>query len=268
MKYTTISAIMAASILVTGFGKKSPGVSATPPPAQADVAPSSSPISQPALTAWQQGDKAAAVSSFLAADWTARPLFAADSPLSLTESQFAALSAADRQAKSGVVAAQLDSFKQLAAAVRQAGSDAASKVDAAQARKILDAKKSDLLDKFISKAGKPFPAYLVMDSKGKITEIQGTMLDLMKSMWQSSINMLAVSWQGLPQESMPVIAGTFIGCFKARTDASWGTWHSASTTWMHAIVPISGLVKSAGIDHPTTMDLVGFGETGATSEIP
>jgi DNA topoisomerase-3 len=42
-------------------------------------------------------------------------------------------------------------------------------IDAAQARKILDKKKSDLLDKFISKAGKPFPAYLVMDAKGKIT---------------------------------------------------------------------------------------------------
>jgi DNA topoisomerase-3 len=38
-----------------------------------------------------------------------------------------------------------------------------------QARKILAAKKSDLLDKFISKAGKPFPAFLVMDAKGKIT---------------------------------------------------------------------------------------------------
>jgi DNA topoisomerase-3 len=42
-------------------------------------------------------------------------------------------------------------------------------IDAAQAAKILTAKKSDLLDKFISKAGKPFPAYLVMDAKGKIT---------------------------------------------------------------------------------------------------
>jgi hypothetical protein len=38
-----------------------------------------------------------------------------------------------------------------------------------QARKILAARKSDLLDKFISKAGKPFPAHLVMDAKGKIT---------------------------------------------------------------------------------------------------
>ena len=135
MKNTTITVIMAATILIAGCGKKSPSSSATPPPAQADAVSSSSPISQPALTAWQQGDKAAAVSSFLAADWSARPLFAADSPLSLTESQFAALSDADRQAKSGVLTAQLDSFKQLAAAVRQAGTDAASKGDMAQARK-------------------------------------------------------------------------------------------------------------------------------------
>jgi DNA topoisomerase-3 len=42
-------------------------------------------------------------------------------------------------------------------------------IAAAQAQKILADGKSDLLDKFISKAGKPFPAYLVMDGKGKIT---------------------------------------------------------------------------------------------------
>ncbi len=42
-------------------------------------------------------------------------------------------------------------------------------IDAAQAAKILSAKKSDLLDKFISKSGKPFPAFLVMDAKGKVT---------------------------------------------------------------------------------------------------
>ena len=42
-------------------------------------------------------------------------------------------------------------------------------IEAAQAQKILATSKSDLLDKFISKAGKPFPAFLVMDKKGKIT---------------------------------------------------------------------------------------------------
>ncbi len=42
-------------------------------------------------------------------------------------------------------------------------------IEPAQAQKILATKKSDLLDKFISKAGKPFPAFLVMDAKGKVT---------------------------------------------------------------------------------------------------
>ena len=42
-------------------------------------------------------------------------------------------------------------------------------IEPAQARKILATSKSDLLDKFISKSGKPFPAFLVMDKKGKVT---------------------------------------------------------------------------------------------------
>jgi DNA topoisomerase III len=42
-------------------------------------------------------------------------------------------------------------------------------IEPAQAQKLLAARKTDLLDKFISKAGKPFPAYLVMDDKGKVT---------------------------------------------------------------------------------------------------
>jgi predicted small lipoprotein YifL len=134
MKNTTITVIMAATIFIAGCGKKSPSSSATLPPAQADAA-SSSPAAQPALTAWQQGDKASAVSSFLAADWSARPLFAADSPLSLSESQFKALSDAGREAKSKDMFSQLDSLKQLARAVVQAGHDATSKGDTAQARK-------------------------------------------------------------------------------------------------------------------------------------
>jgi ribosomal protein S27AE len=42
-------------------------------------------------------------------------------------------------------------------------------IDATQAQKLLEKRKSDLLDKFVSKAGKPFPAFLVMDEKGKVT---------------------------------------------------------------------------------------------------
>jgi DNA topoisomerase-3 len=42
-------------------------------------------------------------------------------------------------------------------------------IEPEQARKLLNVRKSDLLTKFISKAGKPFPAFLVMDPKGKVT---------------------------------------------------------------------------------------------------
>jgi hypothetical protein len=87
------------------------------------------------MTAWQQGDKSTAVSRFVGTDWAARPLFAADSVLSLSEAQFKALPAAELEAKSAEMLPQLESLKKLASAVAQAGRDAASKGDTAQARK-------------------------------------------------------------------------------------------------------------------------------------
>ncbi len=87
------------------------------------------------MSAWQQGDKAAAVTAFVAADWSSRPLFAPDSVMSLSERQFSFFSEAENNAKSNELLSQLDSLKQLARAVVQAGADAAAKGDTAQARK-------------------------------------------------------------------------------------------------------------------------------------
>jgi DNA topoisomerase-3 len=42
-------------------------------------------------------------------------------------------------------------------------------IEPAQAQKLLAVHKTDLLNQFVSKAGKTFPAYLVMDGKGKVT---------------------------------------------------------------------------------------------------
>jgi DNA topoisomerase-3 len=42
-------------------------------------------------------------------------------------------------------------------------------IDVEQAKKLIETGKTDLLDKFISKAGKPFSAYLIMDDSGKVT---------------------------------------------------------------------------------------------------
>jgi hypothetical protein len=109
-------------------------------------------------------------------------------------------------------------------------------------------------------------AVSLKDSRGHVTNLDGPMLSLMRSTYQGTLSTLVVSWQGLPQEDAAVPAGTFAGCFRARTDATWGPWHTANTSWSHAAVPLSGLVKSQGIDKPTSMELVEFGLTGAASE--
>jgi hypothetical protein len=109
-------------------------------------------------------------------------------------------------------------------------------------------------------------AVAIKDKNGRVTNLDGPMLSLMRSTFQGAVSTLIINWQGLPQEDAAAPAGKFAGCFKARTDASWGPWHSANTSWSHAAVPISGLVRSEGIDKPTTMELVDFGLTGAVSE--
>ncbi len=106
------------------------------------------------------------------------------------------------------------------------------------------------------------------DKNGHVNQFDGPMISLMKSMWQGTVSSLSVTWQGLPQEDATVTAGAFTGCFKARSDVAIGPFHAAATSWSHPAVPINGLVKSVGIDKPNTTELVAFGESGATSEIP
>lgn len=151
MKSKMVTGIAAASILLAGCGKRletsgdSVGLAKAPadaaaasPVALADARAAtivSTPVTQPILAAWQEGDKARAINRFLEADWNARPIFPAGMALNLTDGQLKALSDADRQLKTGEMMVQLDLIKQLASAVAEAGRQAASKGDAAQARK-------------------------------------------------------------------------------------------------------------------------------------
>jgi hypothetical protein len=129
-----LALIFVAVTVITGCGKKdvAPGNKATP---------AAVPVAQPAMAAWERGDKSEAIKNFLGADWSARPLFAASSTLSLSESQFKSLSDADRQSRSTEMMSQLDAFKQMSAAVAQAGRDAAAKGDKDKARKCFEALK-------------------------------------------------------------------------------------------------------------------------------
>jgi hypothetical protein len=86
MKCVIMVGVIAAAVLLVGCGKKnsSPESSATL---------SSLPVLQPALKAWLSGDNSTAIADFLAVDWSARPLFEAGSPLSLSDDQMHALRA-------------------------------------------------------------------------------------------------------------------------------------------------------------------------------
>ncbi len=135
VKNAIIMGVLTTAILTAGCGKRdgSSGTSATRPIARKDTV--SSPVAQPALAAWKRGDQATAVSSFVAADWSVRPLFAPDSVLNLSEDEFKALSNAGREAKAAEMIAGLDLMKKLVRAVDQVGRDAASQGDPTQARR-------------------------------------------------------------------------------------------------------------------------------------
>ena len=107
----------------------SPAAKATKPPT------SSTPGMQQVLTSWQNGDKVAAVSQFVQVDWSARPLFAADSPLNLSEDQFRSLSQSERTAKNGELLSQVPRLKDVYREVVEAGRSAAAKGDTAEARR-------------------------------------------------------------------------------------------------------------------------------------
>ena len=127
--------IAVANVAFSGCGKPSTTPApATHPAAQASSRPDGPSTMEPVLSAWQTGDRSAAIKLFVEADWTTRPLFAAGSTMGLSEKQFGALSREQQTKTSAELLEQSKGLKELVAAVRQAGRDAAAKRDIAQAR--------------------------------------------------------------------------------------------------------------------------------------
>jgi hypothetical protein len=109
-------------------------------------------------------------------------------------------------------------------------------------------------------------AITTKDAKGRVTEVPPAMISLLQSTYQAAISSLVIRWQGLPQEGVTVPAGRFDGCFRARTEAQWGPWKSTADSWSHPAVPLSGVVRSQGVDRQFTMELTAFGLSGATDD--
>jgi hypothetical protein len=104
------------------------------------------------------------------------------------------------------------------------------------------------------------------DKKGNVTELPPGVMSLMQGLYRGIVANLVIRWQGLPQESASVPAGRFDGCFRARSEAQYGSWKSVADSWSHPAVPLSGAVRSQGVDRPFTMELVAFGLSGAVDD--
>jgi hypothetical protein len=126
-----------------GCNKKSEtsATSSLPTNSSASVA---APVMGPIMKDWLSGNQAAAVSNFVQADWKARPLFPAGSRLNLTEDEFRSqirslFTPESVNAMGTNLYAEIDPMKRLAAAVGQAGQQAAAQHDYAKARKYFTA---------------------------------------------------------------------------------------------------------------------------------
>jgi hypothetical protein len=88
----------------------------------------------------------------------------------------------------------------------------------------------------------------------------------MEDLFKGPLSSLILDWTGLPQEDAIAPAGSFAGCYKARTKAQWGPWKSEADSWCHPAVPINGLVRGKGTRKKFEMELIAYGLAGAVSE--
>ena len=82
-----------------------------------------------------------------------------------------------------------------------------------------------------------------------------------------SLDLLAMSIESQEKDDVRVPAGHFIGCFSVQTPGPWGPWQTPSVVCSHPSVPLSGVVRAAPVSKTSLMELVGFGATGAESEL-
>jgi hypothetical protein len=125
--------IAATLVLCAGCGRKQ--TASTPDKAPS---PTESASVQPAFDLWTAGDTARATDTFLLADFRQGPLFAAGSPLRLSEAELMAVPASERQKKIEQVLKQTGELKKLAAHVAKLGQEAAVRKDTAAARKYFE----------------------------------------------------------------------------------------------------------------------------------
>ncbi|HVZ73844.1 MAG TPA: hypothetical protein VHJ20_15800 [Polyangia bacterium] len=83
----------------------------------------------------------------------------------------------------------------------------------------------------------------------------------------ASLDLLAIAFEPQLKDDAKVPAGHFIGCYTTQTPGPWGPWRAPSEVCVHPAVPLSGIVRAKPVGGAGSIELVGFGMTGAGNEI-
>jgi hypothetical protein len=97
-----------------------------------------------------------------------------------------------------------------------------------------------------------------------VQTIEGPILAMTKSLYKNALAGLEVQSQTMADGgTVSVPAGHFKGTAKVSSEVSFMGQKHLSSAWIHPSVPINAMVKSVSDDGDTTIELLGFGLSGA-----
>jgi hypothetical protein len=103
--------------------------------------------------------------------------------------------------------------------------------------------------------------------KEKPVLLEGPALDQAKERYRAQLDLLALVFESDVKDDAKTPAGHFIGCYSARVDDAWGPLRAPAVLCAHPSVPLSGIVTAKAVGKPGSMELIGFGVTGADTEL-
>jgi hypothetical protein len=92
-------------------------------------------------------------------------------------------------------------------------------------------------------------------------------LPALRAKFRGALDLFAITAETQEKDDVRVPGGHFIGCYLIETAGAWGPWKVPAEVCTHPSVPLSGIVRAQPIGVNGLLELVGFGVTGAESEM-
>jgi len=103
---------------------------------------------------------------------------------------------------------------------------------------------------------------------GAVRELRGPMLEPSRPGYLKALSPLfSAPFAGVPQQSVATATGRFEGCHRLERELVFGELNGAFTVWMHASVPLAGLVRATAKSGEATIEIDGFGMQGARTSM-